>query len=105
MEDTLKQLLEAEARAQAIVDAADRERERVIEQALREVREAEDRFESDKAEIRVPYLREASSRAEQAVAELTRKYEERQRALRNLAEQHEAEAVAAALELLLDPRN
>lgn len=104
MEDTLKRLLEAEARAQAIVDAADRERERAIGQALREAQEAEARFEAGKADIRAPYLREAAARAEQAVAELTRKYEERQRALRALAERHEDEAVAAAMELLLDPK-
>jgi vacuolar-type H+-ATPase subunit H len=104
MEDTLKKLLEAEARAQASVDAADRERERLIAEALGEAREAEARFEADKADIRAPYLREAEARAEQGVAELTRKYKERQHALRVLADKHEAEAVGAALELLLDPR-
>jgi hypothetical protein len=104
MEDALKRLLDAEARAQTIVDAADRERERIIEQALREAQEAEARFEAGKADIRTPYLREAAARADQAVAELTRKYEERQRALRDLAERHEGEASAAALELLLNPK-
>jgi hypothetical protein len=104
MEDTLKQLLEVEARAQVLVDAADRERERIIEQALREAQETDTRFEADKADLRAPFLREAEARADQAVAELNRKYQERQRALRSLAERHEAEAIAAATELLLDPR-
>lgn len=103
MESDLKQLLDAEARAQAIVDAADRERERLIEQALSEAREAEAHFEANRAEVRAPFLQEAAARADQSVAALTRKYEERQRALRDLAERHEGEAIAAATELLLDP--
>lgn len=37
------------------------------------------------------------------VAELTRKYGERQRMLRELAARHESEAMDAALALLLDP--
>jgi hypothetical protein len=53
--------------------------------------------------LRVPFLNEAHGRAEQAVAELTRKYGERQRTLRELASRHETEAVGAALSLLLDP--
>jgi len=35
---------------------------------------------------------------------LTRKYEERQRGLREMASRHEQEAVDAALNLLLDPK-
>lgn len=104
MEDALKRLLDAEARAEAIIEDAARERERLINEALESAREAESRFESGIQDLRAPYLKEAESRAEQAVAELTRKYEERQRALRELATRHEEEAVAAALGLLLDPR-
>jgi len=104
MEEDLKKLLDAEARAQAMVDAADQERARIIERALHEAQAAEARFEAGRADIRSPYLREAAARADQAVAELTRKYEERQRALRELAQRHEGEAVAAAMELLLDPK-
>lgn len=105
MEDSLKLLLDAEARAQAMVDEADRERERLIAAALREAHEAEARFEAGKAEVRAPYLHEAAIRAEQATGELTRKYEERQRVLRDLAARHETDAIAAAMELLLDPRH
>lgn len=103
MDDQLQRLLEAEARAQAVIDAASRERQRMIEEALAAVRDAEARFESGRAELRAPYLDEAQGRAEQAVAELSRKYGERQRTLRDLASRHEAEAVDAALTLLLDP--
>jgi vacuolar-type H+-ATPase subunit H len=102
-ESTLQRLLEAEARAQAIIDRASSERQRLIDEALAAAREAEARFDAGRAELRAPYVAEAHARAEQAVAELTRKYAERQRMLRDLASRHESEAVEAALALLLDP--
>lgn len=105
MDDALKRLLDAEAKAEAIIDNAARERERLINEALEGAREAETRFESARDHLRSPYLKEAEARAEQAVGELTRKYEERQRALRDLSARHEEEAVTAALGLLLDPRH
>lgn len=103
MGDELQRLLEAEARAQAVIDAASVERQRMIDAALATAREAESRFEAGRAGLKAPFLNDAVSRAEQAVAELARKYGERQRALRELASRHEAEAVEAALALLLDP--
>lgn len=103
MEDQLKRLLEAEARAQGIIEAANSERQRMLDEALAGVHEAEARFEAGRAELRAPFLKEAQGRAEQAVAELSRKYEERQRNLRDMASRHEEEAVQAALTLLLDP--
>ena len=103
MDDQLQRLLETEARAQSVIDAASRERQCMIEDALAAVHDAEARFEAGRTELRAPYLNEAKGRAEQAVAELSRKYGERQRTLRDLASRHEAEAVDAALSLLLDP--
>lgn len=103
MADQLQRLLETEARAQAVIDAASHERQRMIEDALAAVRDAEARFEAGRTELRAPFLHEAQVRAEQAVAEISRKYGERQRTLRELASRHEAEAVDAALTLLLDP--
>jgi V/A-type H+-transporting ATPase subunit G/H len=103
VDDQLQRLLETEARAQAVINAASQERQRMIEDALAAVRDAEARFEAGRAELRAPFLNEAKGRAEQSVAELSRKYGERQRTLRDLASRHEAEAVDAALTLLLDP--
>jgi hypothetical protein len=103
VDNQLQRLLETEARAQGIIDDASRQRQRMIDEALAAAREAEARFEAGRAELRAPYLREAEGRAEQAVVELTRKYSERQRTLRELAARHEAEAVEAALARLLDP--
>jgi len=103
MEDQLKRLLEAEARAQAIIDAASSERQRMLDEALASTRENEARFEANRLDLRAPLMKEAHARAEHSVAELSRKYEERQRGLRDLAGRHEQEAVDAALALLLDP--
>jgi vacuolar-type H+-ATPase subunit H len=103
VDDQLQRLLEAEARAQAVIDAASHERRRMIDDALAAVRDAEARFDAGRAALRAPFLSEAQGRAEQAVAELAHKYGERQRMLRELASQHESEAVEAALALLLDP--
>lgn len=103
MDDQLQRLLEAETRAQGIIDDASRQRQRLIDEALAAAREAEARFEAGRGELRAPFLHEAQGRAEQAAAELARKYGERQRTLRELAARHETEAVDAALALLLDP--
>lgn len=103
MDDSLQRLLAVEARAQARIDEANRQRQRLIDDALAAARDAEARFEAGRAELRAPFLAEAQGRADQAAAELARKYSERQRSLRELAARHEAEAVAAALARLLDP--
>ena len=103
MEDHLKRLLEAEARAQGIIDASKAERQRIIDDALAAVRNSEERFEAGRADLRSPFLREAHGRAEHAVAELTLKFGERQRNLREMAFRHEEEAIRAALNLLANP--
>lgn len=103
MEDPLKRLLDAEARARGIIDAASHDRQRLLDEALATARDAEARFDAGRAELRAPFLKEAKGRADQAVAELTRKYDERQRSLRDMASRHEQEAVDAALDFLLAP--
>jgi vacuolar-type H+-ATPase subunit H len=103
MDDPLKRLLEAEARAQGIIESASQDRQRILDDALAAARDAEARFEAGRADLRAPFLKEAQGRADQAVAELARKYEERQRSLRDMSSKHEQEAVDAALNLLLDP--
>lgn len=103
MEDHLIRLLEAEARAQGIIDASKAERQRIIDDALATVRNGEERFEAGRADLRSPFLREAHGRAEHGVAELTLKFGERQRNLREMAFRHEEEAIRAALNLLANP--
>ena len=103
MDDHLKRLLEAEARAQGIIDASNAERQHILDDALAAVRNAEARFEAGRGDLRAPILSEAHGRAEHAVAELTLKYGERQRSLREMAFRHEQEAIGAAVNLLADP--
>lgn len=103
MDDPLKRLLAAEARARQVLDVAHAERQRRMAEALAAVHESEQRFEARRAELRAPLLDEARIRADQAVAELTRKYAGHHRQLRDLASRHGDETVAAALDLLLDP--
>lgn len=103
MDVELQRLLDAEARAQALIDAATQARQRMIEEALTSTRDAEARFVASRAELRAPFLNEAHQQADQAVAELSRKYGERQRILREMAARHESAAVEAALAVLLDP--
>lgn len=105
MDDALKRLLDAEARAREVIDAAARERQRMLDDALAAANEAQTRFEQDRAQLRAPFLAETRSRADQSVAELSRKYEERQKDLRKMASRHEDEAVRAALALILDPEH
>jgi len=105
MDDALTRLLDAEARAREMIDAASRERQKTLDDALAAANEAQARFEKDRPNLRAPFLAEARSRAEQSVAELSRKYEERQKNLRDMASRHEQEAVRAALEWILDPQH
>jgi len=102
MEDVLKRLLEAEARAEAMVAEATAKRERIIRQATEEARAAELRFEQRIPEIQGSFAGKAQERAEQAIAELKRRYEERHKGLRALAERQAPEAVNAAVAILLD---
>ena len=103
MDNVLKRLLETETRAEAVIEAAEEERKRIVDAALAEVWQAEERFRQETEHRRGPVLMEAEERAEQQVADLTRKFEARQRALRSQADQNEDEAVKAALVMLLDP--
>jgi vacuolar-type H+-ATPase subunit H len=103
MEDILKRLLETESRAEAIIQASEVERDRIVDTALEEAHQAEVRFLDDSTRSRQPLMQEAEDRSNQMVADLTRKYEARQRVLRDQADRNEGEAVKVALELLLDP--
>lgn len=101
MEDTLKRLLDTEQEAEKIVQAANDERERIVHQAVKDARLAEERFESRIPEIRSSFLEKAEERAAQTIAVLERRYQERHKLLGEHAQQHEAEAIEAAVELIV----
>src|SRR5512135_2743282 len=102
MEELLKRLLEAEREAEA--KQASAERERLIQEALRQAREAEEQFTKGLPSLRAPYRKQALDHAEAAIAELKKKHEERERQLHELAEQREQSAIEAAVSILLDPQ-
>lgn len=104
MEDVISRLLDAELKAEAIVGEANRRREALINEARGNAQLMEQEFENNREQLRAPFLKEAEDRAAEAVTELNRKYLDRQRNLRELAAQHEEEAIAAGLALILDPQ-
>ena len=103
MAEELRRLLEAEARAEALVDGAKRECDRLIEQAHAEVRAAEQRVEEHLPELRSSFFNKAGERTDSALAELERRYHQRGELLRSLAQKHGDEAVGAAFALFVDP--
>ena len=101
MDDTLQRLLEAEVRAEKIAQQAEAEQENIIQGALMEARAEEERFISRVPDLHRSFIKKAQERSEQTVAELKRRYDERHVQLRDLAEQHEDEALEAAFEALV----
>ena len=102
MDKTLNRLLAAEREAERLVEEALAEKDRMIDAALAEAHQAEDRFKARAAEIHASFLDRARERAAQTVAELQRRYDERDKALRDMAKEHESEAVVAAMDLVLE---
>ena len=102
MDKTLNRLLAAELEAERLVEAALAEKERMTSEALGEAHVAEERFSARTAEIHAAFMDRARDRAAQTVAELQRRYDERNKALRNMAEEHEIGATDAAMGLLLE---
>lgn len=104
MDDTLKRLLDAEMRAEQLAEEAEREQERVIQQAMVEARAAEERFRASIPELHRGQIDKAEDRSGQTIAELRRRYDERHVQLRDMAEQREDEALDAAFALVIDAR-
>lgn len=103
MDEVLKRLLAAEARAEAIIAAAEADRARLLAETHQAVARREAAFEAELAERRLQVFCDAEQRAEAQIVESTHRHEARQRALREQADQNEAAAVAAVLALWLDP--
>jgi vacuolar-type H+-ATPase subunit H len=99
-ENSLQQLLDAEREAEGIVDSAMQARDRMIDQALKQAREEEQRFESRIPEIHESFHSKSMKRAEQTIEELKRRYDERVARLREQAEENEEEALNAAFSLI-----
>lgn len=103
MDETLKRLLDAELRAEKMVEEAKARRQSITERALEDARNMERQFLARTPEIHGAFMEKAEARASQGIAELKRRYDERNMELRKMAEKHEQEAVEAALAIVLEP--
>ncbi len=101
MGDSLKELLEAETQAEAIVAEGERERDAIVDKALEDAREMEQQFRDRLPELQQSFLDKAQKRAEQTIAEIKLRYDERNKVLRELASDHEQEALERAVALVL----
>ena len=101
MENVLQRLLDAELRAQAIVEEAKKERDRLVSEARDEVERAEQRFEIRVPEIYSSFINKAEERAQAQISELERRYHELYELLRQISEQNQEQAVNDVLNLIL----
>ena len=103
MDDALKRLLDAEQRAQELVDEAIAKQEQTLLHARQEAHDAEEHFKTNMRELRRSLNAKAEEEAERSVAEMERRAEEHRQELRSMAEQFRKEALDAAVALLTDP--
>jgi V/A-type H+/Na+-transporting ATPase subunit G/H len=102
MKNVLKQLLDAELKAQDVVNNAKKERDKLINEAREEVKRAEQRFQMRIPDIHSSFTDKAKERAQAHINELERRYHERRDLLIKTAEQHQNQAVELVMALLLD---
>lgn len=100
MKDILKRLLDAEIKAQNLVNEAKQQRDTIISEAQEEVQRAEERFNARIPEIYSSFENKAQERAGQAINELKRRCDERCRELESEAEQNRNLALEAVLKQL-----
>jgi V/A-type H+-transporting ATPase subunit G/H len=100
VDETLKRLLDAEAKAEQIVALADEERQSIIEQAKRDAGAAEQQHAERMAEIHASFLAQAEQRAQQTITALQHRHAEQVQALRSSAQRNEQQALAEAVVLL-----
>jgi len=101
MDDTLKRLLAAENAASELVKKAQTDSERLVQTALQEARQQDERFHARIPELHASFLEKSDQRARQTVAEMERRFEERLVSLRDAAEDNEDNALEAAFAFLL----
>ena len=100
VDETLKRLLDAEAKAEQIVARADEERQAIIEQAKLDARAVEQQHAERMTEIHATFLAQAEQRAQQTINTLQKRHAEQAVALHTLAERYEQQALDEAVTLL-----
>ena len=100
VDESLKRLLDAEAKAEQIVARADEERQAIIEQTKLDAGAVEQQHAGRIDEIHASFLAQAEQRAQQAINTLQKRHAEHAAALRTLAERYEKQALDEAVALL-----
>ena len=102
MSDSLKDLLEAEAEAEAVVARGEQERDAIVQQSQDDAADMLQQFQDRLPEMHQSFLHRAQERAVQTISEMKLRYDERNKELRDLAGKHEKEALEHAIALILD---
>ncbi|BCK87411.1 hypothetical protein MIZ01_1189 [Sideroxyarcus emersonii] len=100
VDEALKRLLDAEARAELVIAGAEAERQKIIDQARLEVQVLERQHAERIKEIHAAFLAQSAQRAQQTIAELKRHNTDRAASLRHAAKESESQALDTALGLL-----
>jgi vacuolar-type H+-ATPase subunit H len=100
VDEPLKRLLDAEARAEQVVARADAERQVIIEQAKRDARTSERQHAERMAELHATFLAQARQRAQTTIDQLRQRHAQQAQALRDSAQRNEQQALAAAVDLI-----
>jgi vacuolar-type H+-ATPase subunit H len=101
MDESLKELLDAESEAERIVLEGEKQRDQIIDQATQDGRALEQQFLDRVPELHQSFGDKADERAVQSIAEIKLRYDERNNDLRELAAQHSRDAVDDALRVIL----
>jgi vacuolar-type H+-ATPase subunit H len=102
MDDSLKDLLNAETEAEAIVSRGEKERDAIIQKSLNDAQTMQTQFQDRLPELYQSFIDKAHERAAQTIAEMKLRYNERNKVLRELAGKHDREALQQAITLILD---
>ncbi len=103
MDDVLKRVLEAEQRAQRLVDDALEQQQAMLERAREEAQENVRRFESRMHEMRLDLENKSEAEAARTIAQMERRFEENRASLHASAERFHREALEAAVRIVADP--
>ena len=104
MDESLKDLMEAESQAELIVQEGEIRSEEITRKALSDAHAIEQQFIDRIPELHKSFSDKARDKAEHAIAEIKLRYEERNEELRKLADQHADEAIEQAISLILSSR-
>lgn len=102
MDDSLKDLLQAESEAEAIVSKGEKEKDGIVQKSLDDAYHMEQQFQQRLPEMHQSFIDKAHERAEQTILEMKLRYDERNKELRELAGKHHQEALQQAIELILN---